>query len=162
MIIKDFKLFLEARLSDVVKVKSIIDKTDNIQKYVDTEFDSSKNLIKFITLNKRVGKNKIQFKIKWNHKISHDFKKRVNDRTSFKSIGEFNEFFKSIINYVFPSMVGKELYEKGDYCLYSKEYDISVIISFDIKKYIKGDYELFTKTILPGKSDYNILKIIEI
>jgi hypothetical protein len=162
MIIKNFKLFLEARLSDVVKVKSIIDKTDNIQKYVDMDFDSNKNLIKYITLNNRIDKRKVQFKIKWNHNISHDFKKRINDRTSFKSIEEFNEFFKSSINKVFPSMVGKQLFNNGDYCLYSKEYDISVIISFDIQKYIKGDYELFVKTILPGKTGYNIVKIIEI
>lgn len=162
MIIKDFKLFLEARLSDVVKVKSIIDKTDNIQKYVDTDFDFTKNLVKLITLNQRVGKNKIQFKIHWNHNISHDFEKRVKERTNFKSIKEFNDFFKSIINYVFPSMIGKELYEIGDYCLYSKEYDISIIINFNINKYNKGDYKLFVKTILPGKTSYRVEKIIEI
>ena len=81
---------------------------------MDTDFDFTKNLVKLITLNQRVGKNKIQFKIHWNHNISHDFEKRVKERTNFKSIKEFNDFFKSIINYVFPSMIGKELYEIGD------------------------------------------------
>lgn len=162
MFITKFKLFLEARLSDVARIKSIIDKTDNIQKYIDMEFDSNKNLIKYITLNNRINKRKVQFKIKWNHNISHDFNKRINDRTSFKSIEEFNEFFKYSINKVFPSMVGKELFKNGDYCLYSKEYDISIIIDFNMIKYIDGNYELFVKTILPGKTGYKIVKIIEI
>jgi len=162
MFIKNYKSFLEARLSDILKVKSTGGESDRIQKYIDMDFDFSKRLLKYVTLKRRVDKRKVQFTLNWNDNVSHDLKKRIKERTSFKSIEEFNDLFKSIIIKVFPSMVGKELISNGKYSLYSVEYNISIIIYFNINKYINKDYELTIKTVLPGKKGENIVNLIEV
>lgn len=165
MIITKFELFLEARLSDIVRLSSDDKDSDiyqHISKLKDSEFDFSKNLLKYITLRKRIDNKKVQFKIEWNDTSIHDLKIRIKDRTSFKSIEEFNSFFKSIMNQIFPKMVGKELFKTGNYSIYIKEYNFSIIISFNIADYIRNNYSILIKTILPGKKDNNILGLIEI
>ena len=161
MILK-FDKFLEARLSDILKVKSKGGISDEIQRQIDLDFDFTKNLTKYITLKQRVNKRKVQFTIKWNDRVSHDIKERIKDRTSFKSIEEFNDLFKYIINKIFPKMVGKELISTGKYSIYIKEYDISMIIYFDINKYINETYEIEVKTILTGRKGHKVNNLIEI
>jgi len=59
-------------------------------------------------------------------------------------------------------MVGKEIYVSGRYSLYSKEYNFSMIINFNIDEYADGIYEVDIITILPGKKGNNIVKFIDI
>ena len=76
MILK-FDKFLEARLSDILKVKSKGGISDEIQRQIDLDFDFTKNLTKYITLKQRVNKRKVQFTIKWNDRASHNIKDRI-------------------------------------------------------------------------------------
>lgn len=162
--IKNFKSFLEARLADLVNLTSKNNKelSDKIQKFKDMEFDVNKKLVKFITLKKRVNNAKLRFSIDWNDSVSHDLIKRINDRTSFKSVEEFNNFFIDIINNVFPDKIGKDIYSKGKYAIYHKTYNITVIIAFDIEKYMNKKYEISVVTILPGRIAKNIINFIDI
>lgn len=162
--IKNFKSFLEARLADLINLTSNNDKelSDKIQKFKDMEFDVNKKLVKFITLKKRVNNNKLRFSIDWNDSVSHDLIKRISNRTSFKSVEEFNNFFIDIINNVFPDKIGKDIYNKGKYAIYHKTYNITVIIAFDIEKYMKKKYEISVVTILPGRIAKNIINFIDI
>ena len=162
--IKNFKSFLEARLADLVNLTSKNDKelSDKIQKFKDMEFDVNKKLVKFITLKKRVNNTKLRFVIDWNDSVSHDLIKRISNRTSFKSVEEFNTFFIDIINNVFPDQIGKDIYNKGKYAIYHKTYNITVIIAFDIEKYMKKKYEISVVTILPGRIAKNIINFIDI
>jgi hypothetical protein len=59
-------------------------------------------------------------------------------------------------------MCGKELYKKGRYSIYSKEYDISIIVEFDLNRNMAINYEISIITILPGKKGNNIIKFIEL
>ena len=162
--IKNYKSFLEARLSDLVNLTSKNDNElfDKIQKFKDMEFDVEKKLVKFITLKKRVNNTKIRFSIDWNDSVSHDLIKRIVNRTSFKSVEEFNTFFIDIINKVFPDQIGKDIYNKGKYAIYHKDYNITIIIAFDIEKYMNEKYEIRVVNILPGRIAKNIINFIDI
>ena len=162
MIYTKFKLFLEARLSDILNIKGDSELASQMKKIKDAEFDLSKKLVKFITLKKRVNNKKIQFEIFWNDTATHNLTKRIQDRTSFTSVEEFNQYFKNEFNKIFPDMVGKELYTTGRYTLYSSEYNFSIIMYFDIDEYADGIYEVKVVTILPGKKGNDIIKFIDI
>lgn len=162
MIYTKFKLFLEARLSDILNIKGDSELASQMKKIKDAEFDLSKKLVKFITLKKRVNNKKIQFEIFWNDTATHNLTKRIQDRTSFISVEEFNQYFKDEFNKIFPDMVGKELYTTGRYTLYSSEYNFSIIMYFNIDEYADGIYEVKVVTILPGKKGNDIIKFIDI
>jgi hypothetical protein len=162
MIYTKFKLFIEARLSDILNIKGDSELASQMKKIKDAEFDLSKKLVKFITLKKRVNNKKIQFEIFWNDTATHNLTKRIQDRTSFISVEEFNQYFKNEFNKIFPDMVGKELYTTGRYTLYSSEYNFSIIMYFDIDEYTDGIYEVKVVTILPGKKGNDIIKFIDI
>lgn len=162
MIIKNYKLFLEARLADLLNIKGDSDLAKEMQKIKDAEFDINKKLVIFITLKKRVNNKKIQFEIIWNDTAKHNLVKRIKERTSFNSVEDFNQYFKGEFNKLFPDMVGKELYTTGRYSLYSKEYNFTIIMDFSIDEYIDGIYEVNIITILPGKKGNDIIKFIDI
>ncbi len=162
MIITKFYLFCEARLADVLNIKGSGDLVKQMTDIKDAEFDLSKKLVKFITPKKRVNNKKIQFEINWNDSATHNLTKRIKERTSFGSVEDFNQYFKGEFNKIFPDMVGKEIYVSGRYSLYSKEYNFSIIMRFDIDEYADGIYEVDIITILPGKKGNNIVKFIDI
>jgi hypothetical protein len=162
MIIKSYNLFLEARLADLLNIKGDSDLAKEMQKIKDAEFDINKKLVRFITLKKRVNNKKIQFEIFWNDTAKHNLVKRIQERTSFNSVEDFNQYFKGEFNKLFPDMVGKELHTTGRYSLYSKEYNFTIIMDFSIDEYIDGIYEVKIITILPGKKGNDIIKFIDI
>lgn len=160
--ITKYELFLEARLADLVKIKGESDLSKELTKIKDAEFDISKKLVRFITLKKRVNNKKIQFEIVWNDTAKHNLVKRIQERTSFNSVDDFNQYFKDQFNRMFPDMVGKDLYITGKYSLYSTEYNFSIIIDFSLDEYIDGIYEVKVITILPGKKGNDIVRFIDI
>ena len=162
MIITKFDLFCEARLADILNIKGSGDLVKQMTDIKDAEFDLNKKLVKLITLKKRVNNKKIQFQINWNDSVTHNLVKRIKERTSFGSVEDFNQYFKGEFNRIFPDMVGKEIYVSGRYSLYSKEYNFSMIINFNIDEYADGIYEVDIITILPGKKGNNIVKFIDI
>jgi len=162
MIITKFDLFCEARLADVLNIKGSGDLVKQMTDIKDAEFDLNKKLVKLITLKKRVNNKKIQFEINWNDSATHNLVKRIKERTSFGSVEDFNQYFKGEFNRIFPDMVGKEIYVSGRYSLYSKEYNFSMIINFNIDEYSDGIYEVDIITILPGKKGNNVVKFIDI
>ena len=162
MIFTKFQLFIEARLSDVLNIKGDGDLVKQMTKIKDAEFDVNKKLVRFITLKKRVNNKKIRFEIEWNDSATHNLLKRIQERTSFNSVEEFNQYFKDQFNQIFPDMVGKELLSSGRYSLYSSEYNFTIIMHFDIDEYSDGIYEVRIITILPGKKGNDVIKFIDI
>ena len=156
-----FKSFTEARLSDVLNIKGTGEISDNIRKMKDKQFEFNSKLVSLITLKKRVGGKKIQLKVEWNDSATHDLIQRISNRTSFTSIEEFNNFFKDFVNRIFPDKVGKELFN-GKYAFYSVEYNITIIMEFNIDRYQKGDYAIRVVTLLPGRIAKNIVDFIDI
>ena len=162
MIFTKYKLFIEARLSDVLNIKGDGDLVKQMTKIKDAEFDLNKKLVRFITLKKRVNNKKIRFEIEWNDSATHNLVKRIQERTSFNSVEEFNQYFKDQFNKIFPDMVGKELLSSGRYSLYSSEYNFTIIMHFDIDEYVDGIYEVRIITILQGKKGNDVIKFIDI
>jgi len=156
-----FKSFTEARLSDVLNIKGNGEISDNIRKMKDKQFEFNSKLVSLITLKKRVNGKKIQLKVEWNDSATHDLVQRISNRTSFTSIEEFNNFFKDFVNRIFPDKVGKELFS-GKYAFYSVEYNITIIMEFNIDRYQKGDYAIRVVTLLPGRIAKNIVDFIDI
>jgi len=95
MITKFYDYINEVRLSDVSKITS-----DNelIKKYKEKEFEVEKNLVKFITINKKALNKKLRFNISYFDNFTHQIIKRIEERTSLKSIEEFNNILKTMLN----------------------------------------------------------------
>ena len=158
-----YKDFFEAKLSDISKVSGFGNIIKQIKDYQEMDFDMERALLRFATLNKRMGKNKIRMELTWNHNASHSIINRIKERTSFKSVDEFNNNLKEILNKIFPDKIGTDIFKNGKYTIYDKEHDISIIFAIDINKFINGEHKLLIITILPGKRyDDQIVKIIEI
>jgi hypothetical protein len=161
-VITKFELFCEARLGHLANIKGDDDLAKSLKDLQTAEFDLTKKLVKFITLSKRVNNKKVRFEINWNDTASHNLIKRISDRTSFGSVEEFNQYFKKEFCKIFPDMVGKELYLNGRYSLYSKEYNFTIIMYFNLDEYASEIYDVDIITILPGKKGENIVKFIDI
>lgn len=158
MIIKKYNLFLEARLSDLItSIKGDSDLAKQIIKNKEEEFDLLKKLPNYIQLD-----NNSKLNLNWNNTVAHDLVLRIKERTSFSSVDHFIEYINEIFSLIFPSMCGKELYKKGRYSIYLKEYNISIIVEFDLNKNMGRNYNISIITILPGKKGNNIIKFIEL
>ena len=158
MIIKKYNLFLEVRLSELItSLKGDPDAVSQINKSKEKEFDLLKKLPNSIQLN-----NNSKLNLNWNNHTGHDLVKRIKERTSFENVEHFIEYIREIFNLIFPSMCGKELYETGRYSIYLKEYNISIIVEFDLKKNMGKNYNLIIVTVLPGKKGSDIVRFIEL
>jgi hypothetical protein len=58
--------------------------------------------------------------------------------------------------------VGKELFKSGKYSIYFKEYNITIIIGFNLSKNMGDDYNIDIVTILYGRKGHNIVRFIDI
>jgi hypothetical protein len=149
--IKNWTSFLEARLSDIANLKGFDTKTKSEWGF-DKEFDLSSNLVKIISTNKRVGGKKLQFKITYFDDYHHSISERIRDRTSLKSVEEFNIVLKETLNKLVEE--DDEFIFDRKYAVYLKEYRFIIVftLDYDLK-------ELNIYTILPGSNVNNVVKI---
>ena len=143
-----FKLFVESRFQYIFK--SDDDEFDSYR----IDFDCSGEFIKFFSI--RLGKEKKRFKLIYHHTETHNLKQRVNDRTSLKSINEFNYLFIESLKELFKENY-TEVQNNGSYSLYLKEYNFSIILNIN---YILNN--IFVKTVKQGMETVNVKNIIEI
>lgn len=140
----------EARLSDLLTLKG--DKS-NLHSYIEKEkskeFEVDRNFPTEMTLKKRFNNKKIKVYFSWYDTSKHDLKKRIIDRTSFKTISEFAEIFKEVINKIFPEQLGISINENGRAGIGIMEYNISIIFDIDIDNLDKNEIKLNILTILP-------------
>lgn len=160
-----YQIFLEkerVRLNSVAKISGVSDLAKKLKDDRDAPFDSDRDFVKLITLNKRIAGKKAQFSVKWNHSARHSLLHRIEQRSSFQSVSEFNEYFKKVFNQIFPDMLGKEIISNGKYAIYISEYNFTFILGINIDRIMKGIYEVFVVTIAPGRSEQEVVKVIEI
>ena len=152
-------------LNEIVKISdlsNLIGNSDNkdfklIKNKIDEKFLKDRDLIKFITLDKRIGKDKIRFEINWYNDAIHDLIERIENRTNIKSISEFNNNFKEVINYIFPDKLKDGTIDKsGKYSIHFKYANYSILFYFDINN--KKSIDI--KTIVSGYFN-DVLKTIE-
>ena len=157
MRILNFNLYCEARLADILNIKGDSELAKELQKVKELEFDLNSKLPTSIIL-----KNQSILKLKWYDTATHDLVKKIKERTSFASIEHFIEYLQNKLTEVFPYKLGKELFKTGKYSIYLKEYNISIIIGFDLNKNMNDSYFINIVTILPGRKGNNIVRFIDI
>lgn len=131
----------EVRLSDIATLKNGDDEdlTRHVKKILDLKFTEERNLPTQTTLKKRYGNKKIKIWFKWNHTKTHNLIERIKSRTNFRSINEFKDFFIDLVNTLLPDYVGKEIIGDGRYVVYSKEYNITIILDIRLNRVLFGD-----------------------
>lgn len=140
----------EARLSDLIRVSG--DKNE-LHKYIEKEkskeFEIDRELPTQLTLRKRYNNKKIKVYFKWFDNSKHDLKKRIKERTSFKTISEFTEIFKNSINYILPGELGVNISENGRYALNLSEYNLTIIFTINLDYFDVNEIKITIITILP-------------
>jgi len=140
----------EARLSDLLRVSG--DKSElhtYIEKEKSKDFEIDRELTTQLTLKKRYNNKKIKVLFKWFDNSKHDLKKRIKERTSFKTISEFTEIFKDSINSILPEKLGVNISENGRYALKLSEYNLTIIFSINLDDFKDNIIKLTVITILP-------------
>ena len=140
----------EARLSDLLRVTG--DKNDlhaYIEKEKSKEFEIDRELPTQLTLKKRYNNKKIKVYFNWFDNSKHDLKKRIKERTSFRTITEFAEEFNNSINYILPDELGDGISENGRYAINISEYNITIIFSIDLDKFYSQQIDINIITVLP-------------
>lgn len=140
----------EARLSDILRVTG--DKNDlhtYIEKEKSKKFEADRNLPKELTLKKRYNNKKIKVYFDWYDTYEHDLKKRIEGRTSFKTITEFTDKFKEVINSILPDQLGVNINENGRFAIKLQEYKITIIFTIDLNDFDKNQININILTILP-------------
>lgn len=157
MRVLNFYLFCEARLADILNIKGDSELAKELQKAKEEEFDLNSKLPTSIVLQ-----NQSILKVKWYDTATHNLVKKIRERTSFGSIDHFIEYLQNKLTEIFPDKLGKELFRTGKYSIYLKEYNISIIIGFDLNKNMGQSYFINIVTILPGRKGNNIVRFIDI
>ena len=151
--ITKYKIFLETRFADILKInpKSNAEIAGQFSKIKDAEYDSTKTPIRFITLRHPIDGKQAGFRIHWYDTDNHNIQSRIMTRTSLKSVDEFNDILKDVMNKIFPDMIGNEVTESGKYSIYVSEYGFTIILGIDVEKYNRRDFSVMVVTILPGR-----------
>jgi len=152
----------EARFADIVRVTG--DKNDlhtHIEKEKSKEFEVDRELPTQLTLKKRYNNKKIKIYINWFDTSEHDLKKRIKERTSFKTITEFTEVFKNVFNYILPNQLDYGISENGRYAIILKEYNITMIFHINLDNFDNQQIDVNIITLLP-KIQIDERNIIEI
>lgn len=139
--ITNFKIF-EVRLGDSIIRTQTRDTSNPLYQKISTDMMYTKADFKRDTLIDRIFIHKPRkvLLFKWNHDNEHDLKNRLRDRTSFRSVSEFNEMFENIIRHIFDGheLEGGEYFKSSfrTYALHLMNTKINIIISFDYNQYI--------------------------
>jgi hypothetical protein len=143
--ITSFNIF-EARLEDLLVLKT---DNDMFDKFINKDFNNDVKLLKYVyikTYNKKLY-------IDWFDVKKHSFIQRIKERTPFKSVSEFNNYFKYLINYLFNNKFNefenKSHYKnlRSTFCIYSKEYNFYIPISYKYNNLFEDDAKFFIKSI---------------
>ena len=140
----------EARLSDILRVTG--DKNDlhtYIEKEKSKEFEIDRDLPTQLTLKKRYNNKKIKVYFNWFDTSKHDLKRRIKERTNFRTISEFTQEFNDSINYILPDELGVNINENGRYGINLTENQITIIFSIKLDKLDDNQIDINIITVLP-------------
>jgi hypothetical protein len=145
------KFILEfAKFRDVLSTKDI-----KIKEISNKNFKIDDRLIPVITLEK-INKNIF---IKWNETKEHSISNRIKERTSFKSISEFNEIINDGFKQMFDNNFN-EIDSSNRYALHFNANKFYLLVDINYENLFSEYTQFFIPTIT--LSSPNIYKIFEI
>ena len=164
-----FKEFLsESKFRDIAINKS---KDKEIDILINKNFIDDSPLIHNVYLED-YGVN---LKFEYYDTPTHDIKTKIKDRTSLKSVSEFNDIFSKTMAYLIPDKLGptNEIDKKGCYALYLKENNFFILVNIDPVSLMDGylfingkrtntKYHSYVVTIHNNSSLEKYYKMIEI
>lgn len=140
----------EARLSDILKITGDRSELHNyIEKEKSKEFEIDRDLPTQLTLKKRYNNKKIKVYFNWFDTSKHDLKRRIKERTNFRTISEFAQEFNDSINYILPDELGVNINENGRYGINLTENQITIIFSIKLDKLDDNQIDINVITVLP-------------
>jgi len=135
--ITKFKIFEEASLRDLLVLK-----TDKTNKDDDMRhFIASKKIVPFVADVPFLDKfeiNDVTVHLNYNNTKEHDLLKRIENRTDFKSVTEFNEFYKQTLYVLLTELLPRRTYRHGNrrYSISFVERDFLFLVGMDLNKVI--------------------------
>lgn len=167
--ITKFRLF-EDKIRDRVFVKKSKDSNQDFYNQIlsqnQKKFIVDKDFIKTMYIDGET------LRFRWNHSPSHNLFEKIRDRTSLKSISEFNDIFVQTIKQIIPSKLKNVIDKDGCYALHLKENKFYILIQIDPEALINGfivnywgvsiEYHSFIVTIHNQSTIENFYKIIDI
>ena len=140
--ITDFKIY-EAKIRDCIektkksKYESNPDIESYINKNVNRKFEDDSPLL----YNVYLEDYDINLKFEYYDTPAHSIKEKIKDRTSLKSVSEFNDVFEKTIKTIIPDKLGigiDKIDNKGCYALYLIENKFFFLIDIDPNSLIEG------------------------
>ena len=123
-----------ARFSDMV-----ITKDEEIIKHINKKFINDTRLIYKVDL-KDYNKTLI---LKWHDVYDHSIPKKIEERTHFKSISEFNSFIEKVFKDLFDNHFNEITRDDNIYGLYFIERQFTIIMDISREGYPDGYDNLF-------------------
>lgn len=158
--ITKFSIF-ETRFSDQMQLSTTISNPGlytTIKDYAEKEFEVDREFKKFFTIGK-----KLRFHVIWNQNVAHNIYEKIKDRKiSVKSITEFNDKIKQVLERIPQLVEDHEIYISGKYGLILTESNFCIIIKIDLRKYLSKDYEIEIKTVMPMSELNDVIREIKL
>ena len=164
---RDNIIFKTTKNTNTDNVKIISD----IEKNINRVFENDESLVYKIHLDDK----DMNLKFKYYDTEDHRIKTKIKNRTTLKSVSEFNNLFIKTIKSVIPEQVryDGEIDKKGCYAFYLTENRFYILINIDPyslmtgnliinNKITKQDYHLYVVTVHNESSLGNYYKIVNI
>lgn len=161
MIMK-FSIF-ESRFSDLATITRIGNTTEDDEFYKTARSNVDNSFIKDESLIEKVychNPRKV-VRIKWNSSTTHNIVQKIKERTTHRSVSEFNDIFQQVIESIIPSEIGNQIDRSGTYALYLNEHHYYILIEIDYNRIFDTSPMIFVVTIHIS-SPANCYKIITI
>jgi len=141
----------EARLSDILRVTGNKNDLHNyIEKEISKDFEIDRELPTQLTLKKRYNnRDKIKVYFNWYDTLEHSLKRRIKERTNFKSVSEFSDVLKDAINSILPDELGVTISENGRYAINLTENNLTVVFLINLDNFENKKIDINVITVLP-------------
>lgn len=157
--ILNYKEFLEGNFfnNSKISIKNDQELGGLINNISNKKFNNDVKLLRNFTSKKYYNKSKIVLNISWYDSKDHSILYRIETRTNFKSISEFNLYIKNLLNKLIPDHIDN-IKDEGKYHIYDRNMNLSIIIYISLN----NNNNIDIISVINGFSDKNVLKTIYI
>jgi len=133
----------KVRQISTIKTKNDSDLSKELKRKISDSFIEDCPFVKKITYNDKI------INIKWNDTEYHNLISRLKNRTSFTSVGEFNDVFIKTIESIIPKELGKKINKTNIYDLYLKYNNITIVVKINYPEFLQNP-RVYVVSIIGG------------